>query len=971
MRRWRTILGGLLLLAVAAGGLAAWRSDRFLFEIPAWRTQRCFDKIGHALAKHQGLCFLMTFDEARPVEWIGRGMVQYPGTERVAGRLGFARRFNGKASTLLETSAVWPALGSNYTLSLWVKVEATGMDQEIWYTFIQERRTGFRLCNGQMTFFVPGGEARPPAAYPFEAYGRFVHLAGVVDAAHGEARLYENGALKATIPVGEVVHPSQNLEFSKTRLYAVTAPFCGDLDEAAAWTRCLPAAEIKRLARARRSLPFLLEPLPCWRWKLFRAIRDAIPATLKTLDRFNPWLHEGRVEAADLPEIQFHFSARDARHYIHAHDDSLASGRRTADAANPRKIYAEYNHRTVEAQLWLDGSDTAYPAEKRPGYILEVPPEAPAFGARLLRLVPPEHLAGDLNLLGRAFARTADGGAPAPGLCRLAIDGQSKGIYVFEPYEERGLNPGERTWVANGAKTQVDWLSLFRGAAQNAGENPPPDAETGTRLIQARRLLANDIFNPWSAREWDWRIRQWQAVAAAAGPQVLTPYAILGSNSAPYYITGDLNLAAGAAHGLTWSSSRPNVIDPCGKVARPAGDLPVGVTLTATGPAGNCELNFRVMPLQPRLPALMLYIDEPLAGTHRADFSARFIPAGDAPAWLLRGGQATGGGIKHHGNTSYWRGAKKPFSLRFDAPHHLVGRSASCHLYLLNGYVDATKLKNKFAYDLFRAGGAPDRPRYAPEIDWTEVFVNGAYFGIYEMCTRVDETLLGFREDPANPAAGGVIYKIRPSNFLFVRPDPDSFEQVFPAPGKARCEQPLQDLVAFTGPADPATFADGIADRIDLDNAIDFLILLNFAQNVDGRTTNFFLARGPESGARFFFVPWDYDHTFEKSGLWLTNHLFERLYRECPDFPARLARRWTELRQGLFADAALEARLAEMAVPLAGYMDWEDAQYPRAGLLSYPERLEQFRQAALAEARTLDERFETAPATAEASGTRP
>ena len=70
-RRWRT---GVLLAALAAGLVLVCRSDCLLFEKPASFAARQFAKTGHALAKHHGLRFLLTFDEPRPVEWIGGGL---------------------------------------------------------------------------------------------------------------------------------------------------------------------------------------------------------------------------------------------------------------------------------------------------------------------------------------------------------------------------------------------------------------------------------------------------------------------------------------------------------------------------------------------------------------------------------------------------------------------------------------------------------------------------------------------------------------------------------------------------------------------------------------------------------------------------------------------------------------------------------------------------------------------------------
>ena len=122
------------------------------------------------------------------------------------------------------------------------------------------------MRDGQLTFFVPGGEPEQIARYPFAAYGRFVHLAGVVDGPGGEARLYENGRLQARIPIATVDLPKQNMEFGKTRWYSATAPLSAWIDEAAAWTRALSPDEIRRLAQARVSLPFVLEPRRYGRW---------------------------------------------------------------------------------------------------------------------------------------------------------------------------------------------------------------------------------------------------------------------------------------------------------------------------------------------------------------------------------------------------------------------------------------------------------------------------------------------------------------------------------------------------------------------------------------------------------------------------------------------------------------------------------------------------------------------------------
>jgi hypothetical protein len=926
--------------------LVAYRSDRFLFELPAEIAQHHFEKVGHALAKHHGLAFLMTFDEAQPVEWIGRGEVHWPGTESVPGRFGQARRFDGKPRAHIETMARWPYLGPNFTLSLWIKLEPTEMDQNIWYTAFQGRTIGFKLANGQMTLFVPGGTEVQAAAYPFQSYGRFVHLAAVVESPNGRARLYENGELKAEIPIEAVAHNNHNMEFGKLRWYVVDAPLRGVLDEAAAWKRALSAEEIRALARARQSLPRTLAAFPYWRWRCLHSLQRGAPSLLKTLDRFNPLLHEGRAEAAGLPEIHLHFSQKDARHFIRAHDRSRASGRRTAKGANPRRIHAQYGGATVEAQAWLDGSDTRYASSRRPGYVLETPETRPVFGARRLRLAPPENRDADLARAGAV-----------PSLCRLLINGQFKGIYAFESFDRRGLLPGALAPVAAGPSLRAKWGWLFRAEPADSLRRDAdlPPVELKDRLEQAQRLLINDLHHPWSAREWNWRIHRHlarPATPAAGWTSDLSPYALLGRNPSPDYIIENLDLRGlrDLPADIVWTSSRPALIDGRGQVTRPEGGRPVRVELTATrtaeGTSAIRTLSFRVMPRNPKLSALMLYIDEPLTETRQVDFEAVFLPAGGAvPARRLQGHQGAGAGIKFRGNTTYWAGKKKPFSLEFDEPHHLLDGTGTRHLSLLNGQADFTKLKNKFAYDLFRAFARDGHPRHAPEIDWTEVFVNGTYRGVYEMCTRIHGSMLGVAEDPANPEASLLLFRQRAApKYFFSKPWDDEFSQILPPPRRLRRTDQMLDLLAFTSRADPETFAREAGNRIDLENAIDYLLLINSTGNIDGRTANFYLAREAAPGSLFFIIPYDFDHAF-KATTWLSNYLYKRLRRELPGFEDRLRRRWSELRQGPLATAALEARIGELAAHLDGYMDWDLELVGVPPAQTHPDLVEELRQA--------------------------
>ena len=140
----------------------------------------------------------------------------------------------------------------------------------------------------------------------------------------------------------------------------------------------------------------------------------------------------------------------------------------------------------------------------------------------------------------------------------------------------------------------------------------------------------------------------------------------------------------------------------------------------------------------------------------------------------------------------------------------------------------------------------------------------------------------------------------------------------------------------------------GIASRLDLDNAIDFHLLVLLTSNTDGITKNFILARGKlDAGtpARFFFAPWDYDATFGRNWnatevaptLWLSNHLFNRLLgnREYRD---RFVARWKQLREQQFSAKTIHG-LIDANVRTLGAAAHRNAARWSASDGAYPDKL--------------------------------
>ncbi len=106
----------------------------------------------------------------------------------------------------------------------------------------------------------------------------------------------------------------------------------------------------------------------------------------------------------------------------------------------------------------------------------------------------------------------------------------------------------------------------------------------------------------------------------------------------------------------------------------------------------------------------------------------------------------------------------------------------------MNSKQDPTFVRNRTAYGLFRSWGTAAAPRPAPDSRFAEVFMNGRYYGLFELAARVDEDLL----DDAFAAARDP----EVSRWIIYR-----HETLFPRNADLRVRRPTDSAGDFTGPA--------------------------------------------------------------------------------------------------------------------------------------------------------------------------
>ena len=857
-----------------------------------------------------------------------------------------ARSFDGRKNQGLSTDLRWMHFAERGgTLALWLDLADTGLEQRIAWDRSPGVETGLRLRPDRTleAVFTDGAGTHALAA-PLPAPGRFVPVAFVLSPER--AALWVDGREAAAAPVsGGLRMPAHTLSFGTSR----SQPLVGAIDELSAWLRPLDDAELAALCASGRALDERLEPWRVRRAAAARALASGFRTAVRSLERALPSLRGPAVLRTDLPELDLVLSKKDERHLLSAHEASLRAGFRTRAATRDRAVLAGRDAALREAFVSLD--DAYGPgAVARPSYLLRGAPGSFGSAAGLARLIPPERFVAIHPDAPRALPLGASR------FVRLLVDGDFRGLYVLEPFGAPG-----GAWRASGDCEGMRPERIFFGslpaAASPAGDDGLSPEAAETRWRETLALLRTDARFPWSGAEARRRdsLHAARRATLAFGAPSLAALDLMGANPSPFYVTNDIALSA-AGPGVSWRSSDPATLDAAGHVTRPAGDLPRVVELTGAFPDGSERaFRFRVMPLSPRLPALFLHIADPVRKDRRTDFACTRVPAGGGAPEGFVGTAATGGGLRHRGNTSYVNGARRSLSLEFDRPAAWIGTpEPAVHALLLSGYADPTRLRNALSFDAF-AAMRPDGPRGAVPVSWTEVFVNGEYAGVWETVPRLKD-LVAARTSP--------VYKVRTPDGLWSRVSAEMVDRRDEAPPGEDPAGPFLEAVRFVAEAPDAEFAARAGEVFDLDNLADMLLLLNFTGNADGQITNQYVARRRSDG-RWVALPWDYDKTFlggkSRTG-WLSNPLYDRCLRLVPGFKGRVAARWAALRAGPLSDAALERWIAEKGAFLEPFMAEDFRLVPPAGFEgTYAEAIAALREQALERARHLDGRFALRP----------
>jgi spore coat protein H len=279
--------------------------------------------------------------------------------------------------------------------------------------------------------------------------------------------------------------------------------------------------------------------------------------------------------------------------------------------------------------------------------------------------------------------------------------------------------------------------------------------------------------------------------------------------------------------------------------------------------------------------------------------------------------------IKIRGKTSA-QYPKPGYTLRFDEAELPVPWGGSRdHLALITPFDDNSYVRQKLSYDQWAAIAAFwGEPRLSPRTFYAVMYIEGVYQGLFMAIDFVDDQFLeqqGF--DP-----GSHLYKAveHDANFDLLGVDGLPKESLHDGYDKKEGE-PLDDfsdleaLVAFTGHADSAGLIAGAADHLDLQEFMDWYLLVHYANAEDSGGKNAYLARQPHSSV-FRYAPWDFNSSWgqnwrtyrrdfdEESDFTTGNKVFRALF-ELPEREAELWERYRQMAQpgGPYDPATLRA----------------------------------------------------------------
>ncbi len=183
--------------------------------------------------------------------------------------------------------------------------------------------------------------------------------------------------------------------------------------------------------------------------------------------------------------------------------------------------------------------------------------------------------------------------------------------------------------------------------------------------------------------------------------------------------------------------------------------------------------------------------------------------------------------------------------------------------WILNAnYIDKTFMRHKISYDLFRE---MDKKNIAAQSYYINVFLNNKYDGLYLIMEKINGKMIKLDKNDSL----AMLFKDPPifvkEKLDYAQDSTNYYQQKYPKKHISDKTNYIEKFKDFIFNSTDENFDANINKWIDIDNVVDWHILLLFSNNSDGIMKNFYLYK-LDSKTPFRFAIWDYDHSFGRDG---------------------------------------------------------------------------------------------------------
>jgi hypothetical protein len=285
------------------------------------------------------------------------------------------------------------------------------------------------------------------------------------------------------------------------------------------------------------------------------------------------------------------------------------------------------------------------------------------------------------------------------------------------------------------------------------------------------------------------------------------------------------------------------------------------------------------------------------------------------------------GKIKQRGGSSIGY-PKKSYTVKLKESRSLCGLPSNKKWIFNASYLEKSLIRNILSYDLFSNW---DTNNFAPQIQLVEFFHNNNYEGIYQLTEKVDKNSLGFDKK----SEGALIFKdcaVFSKTHIEPQTGETYYHQKYPNPKKYNATNYMDKFKGVILDSSEKYFEENIELMFDMDNIIDWQIMIMLSNNGDAVYKNFYLYRKRKRD-KFKIALWDYDSGFGRdtdnelnmvktTSHWERNILLDRMYNQnVNNYQERLHARWKELREsGKVSTQDFEVRIDKLVMELTPYV---------------------------------------------------